>query len=288
MSLSVSHVEAGTRGVNPGGRQGPPGLIRRHPARAYFVFTFLVSWAAALMVSLPWLHRGQPLPDLAGYLMFPAMLVGPSLVGVLMTRATGGPDGLRALRKRLGRWRLGPWYAVLLIPPFLVYGVLACLRQFVAPAFAPNLFAAGVLFGVPAGFLEEIGWMGFAFDKLRERRSALAAAVALGIAWATWHLPVVDFLGAAHPHGAYWLPFFIAFATAMTAMRVLISWVYVNTGSVLGAQLLHVASTGALVVFGAAEVTPRQEVAWYGLYALALWLVVAVVVRAHGSALERS
>ena len=288
MSLSGSPVEVGTRGVNPEGRHGPSGLIRRHPARAFFAFTFLVSWTAALMVSWPWLHRGQPLPDLAGYLMFPAMLVGPSLMGALMTRTVDGAAGMRVLRRRLGHWRLGPWYAVLLLPPLLVYGILACLRQFVAPAFAPNLFVAGVLFGVPAGFLEEIGWMGFAFDKLRERRSALAAAVVLGIAWATWHLPVVDFLGAAHPHGAYWLPFFVAFAAAMTAMRVLIAWVYVNTDSVLGAQLLHVTSTGALVVFGATQVVPRQEVAWYGLYALALWLVVAVVVRTHGSALERS
>jgi CAAX protease family protein len=289
MSARASQTGAGTpsRDSKPTGQERSPGIIRQHPVAAYFLFTFVVSWTAALCVAFPWLRRGQPLPDLAGILMFPAMLLGPSATGILMTCAMDGTAGLRALGERLGRWRLGPWYAVLLIPPVLVYGVLVCLRYGVSSAFSPNLFFAGVLFGIPAGCLEEIGWMGFVFEKLRERRTALGAAVVLGLAWAAWHLPVVDFLGAAHPHGSYWLPFFFAFAAAMTAVRVLISWVYVNTGSVLAAQLLHMSSTGALVVFGATRVDSSQEAAWYGLYALTLWLVVAVVARTQGYGLKR-
>ena len=102
-----------------------------------------------------------------------------------------------------------------------------------------------------------------------------------------WHLPVVDFLGAAHPHGPAWLAFFLAFSGAMTAMRVLISWLYLNTESVAAAQLLHMSSTGALVVFGAQRIDGAQEAAWYGLYAMALWLVVALIVRRWGVRLRR-
>lgn len=262
-------------------------IVRRHPTAAYFAITFTVSWAAALCVAAHWLRHDQALPDLAGILMFPAMLLGPSVTGISMTYAVDGTAGLRAMGARLRRWQLGRWYVALLIPPILVCGVLVSLQFLASPDFAPNLYFAGVLFGMPAGYLEEIGWMGFAFEKLCERRTALGAAVVLGLVWATWHLPVVDFLGAAHPHGSYWLPFFLAFGAAMTAMRVLISWVYVNTGSVLAAQLLHMSSTGALVVFGATRIDPRQEVTWYGLYAFALWLVVAVVVVAYGSSLKR-
>src|SRR6266849_1858527 len=40
--------------------------------------------------------------------------------------------------------------------------------------------------------------------------------------WASWHLPVINYLGTATPHGAYWYAFFLAFTVAMTAMRVLI------------------------------------------------------------------
>lgn len=269
------------------GREWLVALIRRHPAVAYFVMTFVVSWSAALCVAFPWLRQGESLPDLAGILMFPAMLLGPSVTGIVLIYVVDGSVGLRALGQRLRRWRLGSWYAVLLIPPVLVYGVLKCLRYFVSPAFTPNLFWAGVSFGIPAGYLEEIGWMGFAFEKLREGRTAFGAAVLLGLAWAAWHLPVVDFLGAAHPHGPYWLPFFLAFTVAMTAVRVLISWVTVHTSSILAAQLLHMSSTGALVVFGATRLGPRQEAQWYGLYGLALWLIVALLVLNAGANLRR-
>ena len=53
---------------------------------------------------------------------------------------------------------------------------------------------------------------------------------------------------------------------AMTAMRVLIAWIYTNTKSVLLAQLMHVSSTGSLVLFSAARVTALQEAMWYALY----------------------
>jgi membrane protease YdiL (CAAX protease family) len=84
----------------------------------------------------------------------------------------------------------------------------------------------GVLFGVPAGLLEEIGWTGFAFPRKSSRHNPLGASILLGLLWSLWHLPVVNYLGTATPHGAYWFPFFLVFAFAMTAMRVLISWAF--------------------------------------------------------------
>jgi hypothetical protein len=83
------------------------------------------------------------------------------------------------------------------------------------------------------------------------------------------------------------LRFFLAFASAMTAMRVLISWLYANTNSVLLAQFLHASSTGSLVVFGAPHLTPAQESFWYALYGLFLWLVVAIVSITFGRQLKR-
>jgi hypothetical protein len=70
-------------------------------------------------------------------------------------------------------------------------------------------------------------------------------------------------------------------------MRVLISWIYLNTGSVLAAQLMHVSSTGALVVFSPTRNDATQEVAWYGLYALALRLALAVIIQSYGIGLTR-
>ena len=68
----------------------------------------------------------------------------------------------------------------------------------------------------------------------------------------------------------------------MTAMRVLICWIYTNIKSVLMAQLTHVSFTGSLVMFSAPRVTSQQEMLWYGLYATVLWLAVTVVVKIFG------
>jgi uncharacterized protein len=261
-------------------------FLARHPVVAYFALTFAISWAGALFVAAPHLLRHEPLPKLTGILMFPAMLLGPSLSGIALTRIVEGKNGLRELFSRMFRWRIPlRWYATVLIPPALVLAVLLVLKTYVSSAYAPNFFLPGVLFGVPAGYLEEIGWMGYAFPKMRSRDDALVPSILLGLLWSLWHLPVIDFLGTATPHGAYWLPFFLAFTFAMTAMRVLICWTYSNTNSVLLAQLVHISSTGALVIFSAPGLTARQEVSWYGLYAIVLWFVVAVVVKIFGKRL---
>lgn len=258
------------------------GIIRRHPVVAYFALTFVLSWIGALLVALPRLLRREELPELTGILMFPAMLLGPSIAGIVMNWVLDGRAGLVNLAAGLRHWRVGRWYAALLIPPALVLGVLTCLRVLVSPAFTPNLFWMGILFGIPAGFLEEIGWTGFAFPRMRASMGGTRAAIVLGVVWSIWHVPVINWLGTKTPHGRYWLPFFLAFGLAMTAMRVLIGWLYSNTGSVLLAQLMHVSSTGALVVFSAPRVTGAQEVAWYALYGAALWALVVAGLRPSG------
>ncbi len=263
------------------------GLVRRHPVAIYFALTFTISWLGALAVAAPYLIRGRPIPKVTGILMFPAMLLGPSIAGIVLTKIADGRSGLRDLFSRMFLMRLPVrWYAALLIPPILVKAVLLFLETFVSTAYTPNRFFVGILFGIPAGLLEEIGWMGYAFPKMRSESNGLAPSMLLGLLWAIWHVPVIDHLGTAVPHGVYWLPFFLAFALAMTAMRVLIAWVYTNTKSVLLPQLMHISSTGFLVVFSPAGVTGAQEVVWYALYGTVLWLVVLIVVRTVGKSLR--
>jgi membrane protease YdiL (CAAX protease family) len=177
-------------------------------------------------------------------------------------------------------------FAGLLIPPVLIVGVLTAMAKLVSPTYAPNFFPLGLLFGLPAGFFEEIGWTGFAFPRMAASASAFGRSVVLGVLWASWHLPVVNYLGTASPHGRYWLAYFLVFAIAMTAMRVLICWLYANSKSVLIAQFMHMSSTGSLVVFSAAGVSAAQEVLWYAVYGALLWGWVAIVLGASGRGLR--
>ena len=253
-------------------------MSTRRQIVTYFVLTFAISWAAALIVVAPRLLWGAAIPDMTGILMFPAMLLGPSFSGLFLTWRFDGRFALRDLLRRMVKVPVfSAWYAALLIPPVVVLTVLLTLKSFVSPSYAPNHFFIGVAFGVPAGILEEIGWTGFAYPRMREMLGTFKAGLVLGCVWSIWHLPVINFLGAARPHGTYLPAFFLSFLIAMTAIRVLIGWLYVKTGSVLIAQLLHISSTAALVVFGPFRVTAQQETVWYFSYGIALWMIVGVL-----------
>jgi membrane protease YdiL (CAAX protease family) len=220
--------------------------------------------------------------------MFPAMLLGPSFTSIFLTRKLDGRVGLKNLFARMRRFRLPlHWYSALLLPPVMVLSVLFCLKTFVSPAYAPNRFWLGVTFGLLAGFLEEIGWTGFAYPKLRQSFAVLPAAAIVGLFWGLWHAPVIDFLGAASPHGRVLPAFFAAFVATMAALRVMIAWFYEHTQSISLAQLTHISSTGALVVFSPSLVTPMQEAAWYALYAVALWALVILLLLATPTANAR-
>lgn len=252
--------------------------LRRHPAACYFGLTFFLSWLGAFLVAAPRLLRGQPLPNLTGILMFPSMLVGPPVSGIVLTRVFDGPAGYHDLLSRMRQFHFSArWYCALLIPPVFVLGILLLLRTFVSAIYSPNRFWVGLAFGIPAGFFEEIGWTGFAFPKMSSKLPPLSAAILLGLLWGCWHIPVINFLGTAVPHGHYWLHFFLAFTAAMTAMRVLISWLYSHTKSIPLAQLMHACSTGSLVIFGPPAVGAAQEAFWYAVYGAALWLLVVIM-----------
>ena len=255
-------------------------LIQRYPLVFYFTCTFLLSWLGAYAVAGPWWSKGNVIPRMAGLRMFPVMILGPAITGILcnaVTRKHGSPGRLRS---KWPRWRVPiRWYLVTLgTAPCLILLVLTILQWSVSRAFSPHYFWWGLLFGIPAGLLEEIGWTGWATPVMLTRFGLTRTGILLGFVWGIWHLPVIDFLGAAAPHGMM-LPWFaLAFIAAMAAMRVVLSWLYQNTRSLFLNQLAHIISTGSLVVLGPASVSPFQETLWYGAYAAALWIFALLIL----------
>ena len=240
-------------------------MIRRHPLIAYFAFVYL---ASAVALVLP----------VASFAIFPVLIAAVAATGLALTAATGGSAAVRDLFARMHlRGLASRWSLLILVPPAGVLLTLTVLRLAVSPAFASGLFFLGPPVGLVAGVLEEVGWTGFAYPRLRLRFGAVPGAVLLGLLWGLWHMPVVDSLGAATPHGSYWLAFLAAFVFLMTAVRCVICFAYDRTHSVLLAQLIHASSTASLIMFGAAHVSPAQEAFWYAAYGGLLWACIAVV-----------
>ena len=263
--------------------------VRRRAIWMYFCTVLIISYGSYIILRvLEFLHAIPVSPASTEYILFPVMDIGVMSAGLIFMATVRGGAGVRDIFTRLGRWRVHlKWYAVsIFLPPAVMLFVLAVLHAAVSPVFTPGLFLIGSVFGAPA-LLEEIGWTGFAFPMLRTRWSALVSAIILGLLWGLWHAPVVDYLGTAVPHRAYWAPFFLAFIAIVMAMRVLIAWVYTHANSVLLAWLMHMSMTSSLVVLDPKAVSPAQETLWYFAYAAALWIVVGVVVLYSGKGLKR-
>jgi uncharacterized protein len=149
-------------------------FLLRHSVAAYFLLAFTISWLGALAVAAPPLLRHEPLPKITGILMFPAMLLGPSLSGLVLTGIVAGKAGLRDLFSKLLRASIGArWYVALLIPPALILILLFTLKTFYSPVYTPNFFLMGGLRAARGGDFGD----GFAFPKMSVHHNPPGASI---------------------------------------------------------------------------------------------------------------
>jgi membrane protease YdiL (CAAX protease family) len=207
------------------------------------------------------------------------MLAGPSTAGVLLTTILSGRAGLRELWARMSHWRVaGRWYAVaVLTTPLVLLGVLYTLAAMVSPAYRPGF---NILFGVAAGglagFFEEIGWSGFATPRLLQKYNVLAAGLLLGIPWGIWHM-MAGLMGSTPGQELFWLADFLLFwVLTNTAYRILMTWVYSNTSSVLVAQIMHAFWSGTFATL-LPVLAQAQTLVWEAIFAACIWGLVAVL-----------
>jgi membrane protease YdiL (CAAX protease family) len=87
---------------------------------------------------------------------------------------------------------------------------------------------------------EEMGWRGFALDRLQLRMNALRSSLVLGAVWAIWHVPLFLIPGTFQNGLGFATPRFWVFLATLLPLSVLITWIYNNTRrSTLAAVLVH-------------------------------------------------
>src|SRR5512132_156752 len=174
-----------------GTRQGTSfrAFINRHAVLTFYILIFALVWGLPLIIIIAGpgalLGTGAELTSRADLpLVSLASPLSIALAGILVIALAYGRVGLRDLRSRLFRWRVGVrWYAVaLLTAPLLMTAILGAL-SLTSNAFIPGIITAddkasllmfGLVAGLVAGFFEEIGWTGFATHELRKRHGLLA------------------------------------------------------------------------------------------------------------------
>ena len=276
-------------------------IIQRHPVTSYFLLAIAISWGGIIAIVLPGTIPAAP-PD-AERLFVPvylAMLLGPSVATLVITSLAGGAAAWRAYRERLLAWRVGArWYAAaLLTAPIAIMLTLLILsaisRDFVpvvlsdamlqsagpvAAASKAGFLLSALAIGIGAGFFEELGWTGVAVPKLLTRHGLLATGLGVGLVWGAWHFLAI-YWGSADAFGSVWVPLYllVTLFSFLPPYRVLMTWVYRHTRSLLVGILMHASLTASMLMLGAA--VSGRDLLIYDLTLGATFWIAALMVLA--------
>ncbi|MDO8360877.1 MAG: CPBP family intramembrane metalloprotease [Devosia sp.] len=254
-------------------------LVRRFPVISYYAGAVVLSWTYWLTLLALGLRAGPgtSVSHLPG-------LLGPAIAALVVTLICDGSDGLLRFVRRFWQLPRHPWPVALAIvlPPLLTAVIVLVqwslggpkpeLAQFLLfPGVPESVGPIGMLLAVVIlnGFGEEIGWRGFATDRLLLRLDPLRATAIVAVLWAFWHVPVfwvnISMAALVGPALVGWL---IGLGLGAFALADL----YFRSGrSILAVALWHASYNFAVAVPGAAglpaAIISTAVMAW-GAYAV--------------------
>jgi len=210
-------------------------IINRSPLK-FFLIVYGLSiplWILETMIDVKGLPLDIPITDIVAAFT-------PLMAACILIYKEEGRNGITKLFKRIfdfSRITKKLWYVPVILLPLLMYILVFIIIHFTRLPFPSILHIP--FSSIPVLFLffflgavaEETGYMGYAIDPMQKRFGALSASILMGIPWAVWHYPSIIQQG----HNATW----IAWGTLGTiSVRVLIVWIYNNTGKSLFACIL--------------------------------------------------
>lgn len=206
------------------------------PVVLFLVLAYGIAWILWLPLVLGPL--GLHLTKYNAYLPFFGSLgtIGPLIASFLATRYEKGQWAMPS--RLLPTMQRRSWFNLLTAPvltvvAFVIIPYMYCIApghkliplHFLVPLLAvwPNIL------GGPLE--EEFGWRGFLLPRLAARIGNTWATLAVGILWASWHLPLMR----THFWGPFWY-----FLPLVMAAAVFASLAYFATGgSILGPIVVH-------------------------------------------------
>jgi len=225
------------------------------PLWTFFVLTYVFSWVFWIPIAV----SGKEVS--LGLIVIGAFT--PSVFGTLMTYRTldkaGRADFWRRIIgfRRIRAW----WYAVIL----LLFPTMMALTFFIESMLGgevPSLEGARETLTQPLSLLvfiitmliggplaEELGWRGFALDRLQTNWTALRASLVLGIIHAAWHLPLFFARGTSQELMGFATDLFWLWVIQVVAGTIFFTWVYNNNRrSILSAILIHFMSNSTFTI----------------------------------------
>jgi len=241
-----------------GDRSGATSWVARHRLATFVVLAYALSWISWLPLLA---DRQDWVSGSASTYLHLLGALGPAVAALVVTAVVAGRAGLTDIGRRTVAWRgrVG-WLGLAVLGPLALFAAAVLVARVVDGAW-PDLSRFGASTEYPAlpllvfwvanllcyGFGEEIGWRGFLQPILQRRRSALSAAMVVGVIWAFWHLPL---FGITATYRAMPAIGFVGFLFSMLTAALVLAWLYLVSGrSILVVAVFH-------AVFDIATTTP--------------------------------
>ncbi|MBW1902920.1 MAG: CPBP family intramembrane metalloprotease [Deltaproteobacteria bacterium] len=220
-------------------------FIKKHQISSFIVVTLIIGW-------FPW-YTGR------GSIIFAA----PSIAALIVAFLVDGWEGILDILRRLVRWRANwRWYVFILFSPVVLY-IMAVGVHVLLGGTAPQfhllrenqylILMTFIIFLLPwqsSAFLEEIGFRGYALEKLQNKWGPLVGTLILGAFFGAWLLPEF-FQPDSFQSLMGGMSFYPWFILTEIGWSILMTWAYNNTGksSLIAGYLFHTAfNTWSLVM----------------------------------------
>lgn len=236
----------------------------------------------AIAFLLPWTVWGTLIAQQRGLLSWHipqalAFWVGLPVAYIVAAATSGGPDALLAQARSMLRWRIDWRLYVVAILIAVTLPLTGLIMHF--PRGATDITDPPPLAQLPQLALlalteialfwltEEATWRGFAQPRFETFLSPRTAALAVGAAWALWHLPLFAISGSFQAN----LPVTGFFALTV-ATAIILAWLFkLSGGSVLLCALYHGAADVTFAATGVLSASPAS-----------FWTVVAAHLAVAG------
>jgi CAAX protease family protein len=214
-----------------------------------------------------------------GFNLYQLPLAMPMVTAIILVYRESGVAGVKELLKRTYDFRnikSRIWYLpILVIYPSI--GLLDYLIQRSSGISIPPLhFSLVALLGYSTVFFmtfgEELGLTGYAIDRMQQRYSAITSGILLGLVWAGYHVP--SFI-ISRFYSFDWILWQVLY---IVAGRVLLVWVYNNSGKSLFSMALFHSTFGLFWILLPATDNLQRATSYYDPRIAALVAVSYVAI----------
>lgn len=162
------------------------------------------------------------------------MLLCPITAAIILTRKADKKNGVKLLLNQVADYKITKspiWYIpTFLLIPILMFSAYIIMKWLNIPIPKQNIHLIEVIILFALFFVgaicEEIGWTGYITNPLQNRYGAFNASLIIGTVWAVWH--IIPYIQAHRsPIWIFWQ------CVGMVAIRIIIVWLYNNTGKCL-------------------------------------------------------